>query len=189
VLRREQGKLPSSGVTTDHACPVEWAAAMARWRVPRSIDPGRDHPGPAPGDRGARRGSTLPGKRPVPRGRPPACRRRRIILRAAADQPGHDARRDRARRCAPAWEPRLRWRSTRLWCPWERPPRPPRTPWHVRDSWTVDGACSAFLILPEPTGIGSVCTPSGVPIWHALSSCGAPDWSAEFSLRDRYGGP
>ena len=26
MLRREQGKLPSSGVTTDHACPVEWAA-------------------------------------------------------------------------------------------------------------------------------------------------------------------
>ena len=90
--------------------------------------------------------------------------------------------------CAPAWEPGLRCRSTRLWCPWERPPRPPWTSWHVRDSWTVDGACSAFLILPEPTGIGSVCTPSGVPIWHALSSCGAPDWSAEFSRRDRFGG-
>ena len=90
--------------------------------------------------------------------------------------------------CAPAWEPGLRWRSTRLWSPWERPPRPPWTSWHVRDSWTVDGACSAFLILPEPTGIGSVCTPSGVPIWHALSSCGAPDRSAEFSRRDRSGG-
>ena len=88
----------------------------------------------------------------------------------------------------PCLGPGLRWRSTRSWCPWERPPRPPWPSWHVRDSWTVDGACSAFLILPEPTGIGSVCTPSGVPIWHALSSCGAPDWSAEFSRRDRFGG-
>lgn len=37
----------------------------------------------------------------------------------------------------------------------------------------ADGACSVFPILPGPTGIGSVCTPSGVPVWLAPSWRGA----------------
>jgi hypothetical protein len=84
---------------------------------------------------------------------------------------GHPVLTSMVRACLGA---RVALRPTRSSCPWEKPPRPPWTSWHARTSWTADGACSVSPTLPGPTGIGSACTPSGVPSWPSRSSNGAP---------------